>query len=270
MLEAVTLTQASGNVKRQEFDAFTPALETTPYWPAVVYTGVDGQLSTTAPSAPFPTPPPDAIPKREVQPQVGFVNEPTVNYCEFFDVGCLSSPWLFGDNETLTGPDYGDDPNEYYGEDKTRCPVKTSTSSSSSSSRTSTTTIATPEPSPFEQGDPMQNEVECYGSGETTENIRMQNAADSFCEGIRNDDLIEDYFSSADYPFPYNGGLGTVKITISLEIKENCEWVWNLNECKKYLSVPTDSCNCGGVDGKQGGVVSNNCYSWRIDPNVSL
>jgi hypothetical protein len=28
-----------------------------------------------------------------------------------------------------------------------------------------------------------------------------------------------------------------------------------------------DGCNCSGVDGKQGGVLSNDCYSWRLDPN---
>lgn len=35
---------------------------------------------------------------------------------------------------------------------------------------------------------------------------------------------------------------------------------------RKYVAL--GSCNCKGVNGKQGGVVENNCYKWRIDPNT--
>jgi hypothetical protein len=79
------------------------------------------------------------------------------------------------------------------------------------------------------------------------------------------------YFSGTKpYDFPYNGGIGTVEIVISLEIEDNCQWTWNLAECQRYLGVPTNSCNCATLDNKQGGVVSNKCYSWRIDPNRKL
>jgi hypothetical protein len=77
-----------------------------------------------------------------------------------------------------------------------------------------------------------------------------------------------------------------VDITISLKIKPGCSFgrlsyfnkrddlavrdAFDTAACLKYLSVPTDSCNCNGVDGKQGGIVENDCYIWRIDPNVEL
>ena len=98
----------------------------------------------------------------------------------------------------------------------------------------------------------------------------MRNAAEDFCNAIKNDNLIEDYYRSEEYTFSYNGGIGYISIATSLEIKQDCEFEWNLNECEKYLSVPTDSCNCGGVNGKQGGIVSNDCFTWRIDPKVNF
>ena len=64
------------------------------------------------------------------------------------------------------------------------------------------------------------------------------------------------------------GGLG-VKTLVSLDVKPRCQWRWDYGECRHYLGVPVDSCNCDGVDGKQGGGVSNDCYIWRIDPNTA-
>lgn len=226
-------------------------------------TGVSRRPMATAPPAPLTTPPPKVLRRRQDPGVPGLVDQPTIDFCASLDPICLQFPWLFGENST----DFGDDPNEYYGEESTSCPLPSSSSSSSSST---TVTTATPKPSPFEQGDPQLNDVRCYGSGELTENERMQNAAEDFCLAIEDDNLIEDYFRSEEYTFPYNGGIGYVSIIVSLDIEPNCEFAWNLNECKKYLSVPTDSCNCGGLNGKQGGVVSNNCLSWRIDPELNI
>ncbi|KAH9845616.1 glycoside hydrolase family 55 protein [Teratosphaeria destructans] len=263
VLQVATVASVSGKLERRLLPEITPTLATTPYWPAITFVGNDGVPTTTAPSVPFPTPPPDVLPQRDVQPIAGVVNQPTVPECDYFDFLCIQKPWLWGDNITSPDSDPGDDPDEHSGEDATTCPVKSKTS-------TTTEPASAPTPSPMEQGDPMLNKVNCYNSGETTENERMQNAASSFCGQIKNAKLVAGYFYSSDFRFPYNGGAGIVDITISLEINDKCDWTWNENECKKYLSVPTDSCNCGGENGKQGGVVSNNCYTWRIDPNRSL
>jgi hypothetical protein len=116
----------------------------------------------------------------------------------------------------------------------------------------------------------MQNKVKYYNSSKTTEHDRIVNAAASFCGDIKRDLLAENYFRSIDFPFPYNGGLGTVTIPISLQIKPKGSFCYDYNLCMEYLLVPDDSCNCGGINGKQGGIVSNNCYSFKIDPNLSL
>jgi hypothetical protein len=97
----------------------------------------------------------------------------------------------------------------------------------------------------------------------------MDNAAISFCKWIGRAGAILKplLFRQKTFPFPYNGGFGKVEIAISLKIKESCEWPYDFDQCRKYLGVPVDSCNCGGINNKQGGRVENNCYDWKIDPN---
>lgn len=114
----------------------------------------------------------------------------------------------------------------------------------------------------------MTNNVNCYNGGETTENQRMLDAATYFCNGMAHDTTIGPGYRHDDYlNFDYNGGTGYVRIVMSLFVFPNCTWKYNQRECQRYLDVPNDSCNCAGIDKKQGGVLRNNCYEWRIDPN---
>ncbi|KAE9372961.1 glycoside hydrolase family 55 protein [Stipitochalara longipes BDJ] len=282
MFDMVTLTEGSNNKEKRSPAAFMPVPATTPFWPAVVYKGQDGKATTTSATIPFPKPPlsigPDAAPppsgnwpKRLIQPVYGWPESPLVPACSFLDPDCIQQPWVWGDPGQIPG---GGGDEENYWDSKIRCPPVISSSSSSSSSSTKTTTATTtqptpPEPSPLQQGDPSSNEVKCYNFGEQTEHVRMVNAADSFCNDIHADSLGPGYARSVDFPFDYNGGWGTVTITISLKIKPRCSFTFNKNLCMKYLSVPTDSCNCGGINGKQGGVLKNNCYTFQVAPNYS-
>lgn len=285
VFEAVTLTQGGGSevdnakLKRQGFDAFMPKPATTPYWPSVTYNGPDGSVTTVGPTVPFPTPPasigPDAPPpptgswpKRNIQPYIG-QDTPYVKECDYFDFLCIKDPWIYGANDTSKDDGDGDSFDENWEELKSTCRIKKSSSSTSSTTTTSET--PKPKPSPSE-GDPTQNKLSCYGSGETTEGDRMRNSATSFCKqlGSTGDILAAESIHKAKLDFDYNGGIGIVEMVLSLEINPGCQWTWDLAECQHYLAVPTDACNCGGVNGKQGGVVRNNCYSWRIDPNRKL
>lgn len=288
IFEVVTLSSgpAVANKEKRTPDAFWPVPATTPFWPAVVYTGTNGQATTTSATVPFPDPPASigpgapappsgSWPRRAVQPVfdsgAGGAESPLTHECSFLsfdDPSCVTQPWFWG-NLTGAAPGGGDIENLW--DLRTRCPPVTKSSSSSSTKTSTTTTAASdPSPSPFEQGDPRTNSVKCYNSGETTEDVRMQSAAHSFCGDIEEDKLVPGYFRSKDFPFPYNGGAGTVTITISMAIKKGCGFDWDRNLCQKYLSVPADSCNCAGVNGKQGGVVENDCYKFRVDPNRTL
>lgn len=286
VFELVTITAdgSNGKVKRQTAGEFWPVLATTTQWPAVKYTGIDGSASVTRPSGIFPTPPvvlgpnsPDPIhggkwPKLAVRYHNNPYDSPPTDPCLDYNYGCMPDPW------TTTDPPYTDQPDPKNPNDDDEsdepyqaCPLYAIIGPRSDSSTTATptsTTSATPTATKI--GNPMKNTVNCYNSGENTEGIRMQNAAKSFCNAIQHNDFKENYIHQSDQPFDYNGGIGTVTIHLSFEIKAGCTWVWDLDECLKYFSVPTDSCNCKGVNGKQGGTVTNDCYTWRIDPNISL
>ncbi len=222
---------------------FGPFQQRHHFRPAVVYIGgIDGKPTTTSATVPFPNPPasigPNAPappsgswPVRAVQPIFGNPESPLTGECaylNFRDPDCITQPWFWNN---ITGGGSGPGDIENYWDLQTRCPPD------KTSSTTSKTSPTPPAPSPHEQGDPRTNSVKCYNSGETTEDSRMQHAAASFCGDIKNDILGPGYFRSIDFPFPYNGGLGTVTITISLEIKPRCGFDFNMNLCKKYLSV---------------------------------
>lgn len=87
---------------------------------------------------------------------------------------------------------------------------------------------------------------------------------------IEDDDFQERYLKQSNKPFDHNGSLGTVTIHLSFEIKAGGTWVYDNDECLKCLGTPTDSCNCKRFNGKQGGRLSYDCYTWKIDPNLSL
>ncbi|KAK8071957.1 (Trans)glycosidase [Apiospora saccharicola] len=54
---------------------------------------------------------------------------------------------------------------------------------------------------------------------------------------------------------------------MSVELGGECEWRFDMAECRRYLLAPVDGCDCGGAGSKQGGIVRNNCITWRLDPN---
>jgi hypothetical protein len=293
VFELVTITEdgSNGKMKRQTAGEFWPVLATTTQWPVVKYTGIDGSASATAPPGIFPTPPivlgpnaPDPIhggswPKLAVRYISNSYDSPQTDPCANYNYGCTPNPWSTTDPpyngqdqpDSNQNPNDDDDDNEPY----QVCPLYAligprDSGSSIIATPTSTTPTSTPTPTATKIGNPMLNTVNCYNSGENTENVRMQNAAKSFCNNIQYNDFKENYLHQSDQPFDYNGGIGSVTIHLSFEIKAGCTWVWDDDECLKYFSIPTDSCNCKGINGKQGGTVSNDCYTWRIDPNVSL
>lgn len=136
---------------------------------------------------------------------------------------------------------------------------------------TPTTTVAEQATeSLLEQGNNTANTVSCYKKGEKSEHVRMESAASSFCKSISKSILKKKLVRSAEYPFDYNDSFGSVTVRISLEIlKDTCQYVYSEALCLKCLSIPTDSCDCGGINDKHGGTVTNSCYDGRIDPQLS-
>jgi hypothetical protein len=296
VFEIVTLTvDSNAKAKRagQGFSSFWPTPATTPFWPSIVYAGPDGQSTTTAPGGAFPTPPPSLSldtpdppigkwPKRLIQPNIGLINSPSVQECDYTGLICYTDPYLYGGTDGFGDADGGDGDDDYdenWEESLVTCPTTTSTST-----RTSTTTIDTPEPtaSPFEQGNPVDNKVACYGSGAKTESSRMISSSKDFCKSMEGDTFKPGYVNTKSYSLPYNGGWETIKMDYEFSIPAvgkvfgrdetttiSYTWEYNYDECMRYLAVPMDSCNCGGVNNKQGGVVTNKGMKWRLDPNIN-
>lgn len=294
VFEIVTLTvDSAAKAKRagQGFSSFWPVPATTPSWPALIYIGPDGQSTTTAASGPMPTPPPTLNldtpdppigkwPKRQLLPNPGGYNSPVVNECSYDALICLTNPYFTGgdDGGSNWGDGDGDDNYDENWEEATiTCPTSTSTST-----KTTTTVVdtPTPEPSPME-GNPKDNAVDCYDGGARTESSRMISASNSFCSSLKNENFKPGYVKSGSYPFPYNGGWETIKIDIEfripavdtklgLQLRDATTYTWeyDYDECMRYLAVPMNSCNCAGVNDKQGGIVTNPGMSWRLDPNI--
>lgn len=87
--------------------------------------------------------------------------------------------------------------------------------------------------------------------------------------GYRKSVMNGKFTFSEETPFAQNGGIGHVSIKISLEVlHDTCKYMYDEANCLKYLSIPTDSCDCSGINNKHGGKVINPCLQWRIDPQL--
>lgn len=169
-----------------------------------------------------------------------------------------------------------DDP-EIFAEKDVMCMEETTSTTSSSTSTTKTEEL-TPTATPREIGDPAENQANCYNDGKTTTHIRMDNTASDFCNELadvgpsqgnviqKRDDqgtIVMDENFAYDRSYTLSG----VYIEVNFAVKPGCQWTYNYDECRRYLAVTIDSCNCAYLDKKQGGIVENSCYSWRMDPN---
>ncbi|KAL8364554.1 hypothetical protein RB595_003710 [Gaeumannomyces hyphopodioides] len=299
--EIVTLTTAGGsNRKRagQAFDAFWPTPATTPVWPMVTYENREGIAVETAPTVPFPPPPkatgPNAPgptaggswPRAVIMPIAGNEEHPMVDKCMWdgsFDPGCANGGW------PTIGEMAPDDPgsDEEYDDAMVVCPDPTSkppifdeTSTARTSTTTSTSTSDKPAPSPLEEGNPKENYNNyCHNSGQRATNAQLRAASRSFCESlgregtvIRNNPVSLGGTGlglqiSKRFDLPANGQW-QIHINAGLLIRPNCQFTANYAKRQRYMSVNIDSCNCEGENGKQGGTIGNDCYEWRLDPEL--
>ncbi|KLU87180.1 hypothetical protein, variant [Magnaporthiopsis poae ATCC 64411] len=300
--EPVTLEAggSSGGKRRkrsaQPFEAFWPKPATTPSWPQVIYMDGDGNAATTGPTVPFPLPPqtigPDAPaptaggswPKLGILPVQGQEERPLVDHCAW-DKTFLP---ICYDGDLEIHPEMKPMPEDPFSEDDEGslviCPDNTSqppplhevTATSSSSSSTTTTTA---EPT-LSRGIPELNKRPyCFNVGQPATNAQLRAAARSFCRDLGREGQVlrnlRALFGSAGNRWtigrtynPTSDGGWPISIDTQLTIYPGCEFVVNYNRCEKYMSVPADSCNCEGENGKRGGTIGDRCYEFMVDPNL--
>lgn len=257
---------------------FTP----TPVWPTLAFRGGDQGLTTTRPTSPiYPSPPQPAGPTPPPSPPAGHwpgavvvargAPSPRVGICDWNDPTCNAAYW---DTEYYwqpvfsppDGSDGDEDPEERDPEDEgVFCPMTTTTSSS----RDSPTPPTTPIQDPVAVPSPAENKVECYNSGAKATHPQAENAIKSFCNALSASAhglLGKGFYQSYTAPFDVSNNQA-IQIEMSVELGGDCEWQFDVAECRRYLLVPVDSCDCGGAGSKQGGVVRNNCITWRLYPN---
>ncbi|KAG6001336.1 hypothetical protein E4U21_004434 [Claviceps maximensis] len=237
-------------------------------------------------------------PKRWIVPVLGDETVPDVDRCSFDYPECYISPLKYG--QAPFAPPVGPDHNgwEEVGDDwdgtdldptEVICPDIATTTSTTS---TAAAPIKTPEPKPSPRvGDPMQNTRQCYNSGFHTTHIRLDNAIDSYCNHLRDQGRIFHAGYTHEENIPFNGDPLPLVVVIKLTVKAGCSWLnqpplletrdvsdnstkmlekrgqYGKELCSRYLHAIVDSCNCEGVDGKQGGMLFNDCYEWNLDPN---
>lgn len=280
--------EASSSPEEQPLSDFWPNPATTAGWPPVTFTDPDGNVVQTAPTEPVPAPPdtigPDtpaptdggSWPGQPIEARAGLQDNflPDLS-CDAdpFLPGCdnFNSPWEFGEfgeaQELFSFAPYED---EDYGAEDVACPTTTSSSS------TKTTTSAKQTESPLEEGRPEDNIKHCYGSGQKATNGQLARAAESFCRSLKQGEVLrnpilatggKDLVKSANLK-PAANGQWQINIDLELVVRPNCQFTVNHALCERYMKVAINSCNCGGVDGKQGGTVENRCLKFRIDPQT--
>jgi hypothetical protein len=200
---------------------------------------------------------------------------------------CIAKPWEYKreiDNNKAEAEPNGDGE---YSEDEDENDIACATVSTSSTMVATSPAEPTkqPEPSP-RVGEPRLNKKDCYNSGYGLFHNQMDKLIDKFCGELSNggDRVFDSFARTYHLNFFISAGMfrnvQSVDVEVSLDIKRGCGWInrdvstnglqgrsASTDLCSRYLHAIVDGCNCSGVDGKQGGVLSNDCYSWRLDPN---
>lgn len=120
--------------------------------------------------------------------------------------------------------------------------------------------------------DPLTNKVECYNHSQTAKHWELDNLIGVFCNELAKYAVYQNYRESSDgwelARTLYSDQLRSAPIEFNFIINKGCTLDIEGDDYSRYLHVAVDACDCGGMDGKQGGAVKNNCFYWRIDPNI--
>ncbi|KAF7307902.1 Glycoside hydrolase family 55 protein [Mycena kentingensis (nom. inval.)] len=102
-------------------------------------------------------------------------------------------------------------------------------------------------------------QVQCYNTGTKADRASIVSYIDDFCFDLKGRTVN----NGRVFTTRYNSG--TFTVLISGAAINGCSFVVD-NNCARLLRLPVDSCNTDGVNDKQGGVVTDSCGQWRVDP----
>ncbi|KAI6091579.1 hypothetical protein F4821DRAFT_226439 [Hypoxylon rubiginosum] len=143
-----------------------------------------------------------------------------------------------------------------------------------------------PDPTP-PSPNPATESLHCYNSGAQTDRGDMISAVNDFCDfyygtvldaSQQNAQHTLNYYY--DYSDPTGGsglecatiGLCDVDITLSVTVTNGCRFTIDgpspSDECGRIFRQAIDRCDTSSTQYKQGGIITSNCATWRIDPNI--
>ncbi|KAG6907035.1 hypothetical protein DXG01_010838 [Tephrocybe rancida] len=100
--------------------------------------------------------------------------------------------------------------------------------------------------------------VTCYNTGTRADRAPITSVIDDWC---RNSAIGKRVSNGQTIWARYNYGTFTVLVSGAAINGFTVD-----GNCNRLLRLPVDKCNTGGVNGKQGGYVTDLCGQWRTDP----
>ncbi len=258
-----------------------PTLEPTKMWPAITYFGPDNSKSTMTPAPKTPPSIPTAFPKTPYPGDImKWPDEPIMVIVHDSDRGSFAK-----DCSYLNQQGYCDRNQDawdlFFGllnpawqewfyderapEDRGPCPKPDDEEQESTPTPKPTST----KPPPLAHPSPRENKVSCRNLGEKFAHGDMSSGIDKFCQyALGSGAELRSNFQSRRVQAVRDMSGVERYVWFALGVKSGCEWQGTTAECKRYLLVSIDGCNCKGVHNKQGGLVSNNCINGGVWPGA--
>ncbi|KAF8596125.1 hypothetical protein BDV93DRAFT_611084 [Ceratobasidium sp. AG-I] len=107
-----------------------------------------------------------------------------------------------------------------------------------------------------------QENVGCYNIGTKSDRAPIVNAVNNFCNAVTG----QTFSNGRAVEYVYAGNLDfDIAIFVKAQVINGCTFVVDGN-CARLLMKAVDSCNTSGENGKQGGVLTDACGQWTVDP----
>lgn len=231
-------------------------------------------------------------------------NLPAVEICFYDSLDCFAQPWEYGNKPWPYpgGTGIGDpEDDDSWGDDGPAGDEMIACSPTTTSTTTTTTTSDTPSETPPSKpspraGDPALNKRDCY---KNTRGINRDQAADligRFCGEMERQLLTSGQEYANQWPYSPPGQIAFyVRLWFGISKNTECRWIGGKSPavrsldgvdgvdgqngtsivrrditdsslCARYMDAIVDSCNCGGINGKEGGRITNDCFYVGLHP----
>ncbi|KAJ3491209.1 hypothetical protein NLG97_g5636 [Lecanicillium saksenae] len=227
---------------------------------------------------------------------------PAVQMCFYQSLDCYSQPWEYGykpwpypDGTEIGDPEDDDGWGDYdgpAGDELIACSPTTTSTTTTTSDKPIETSPRPERPSP-RVGDPELNKRDCYKNTRGIDHNQADELIKRFCGEMELQLLNSGEEYANQWPYSPPGQIAYyVRLWFGISKNTECRWVGGKSKaarsldgldglngtsvarrdvtdsslCSRYMDAIVDSCNCGGINGKEGGKISNDCFYVGIHP----